>query len=227
MTVTAMKRRDLLTLPLGGAFVAAAASRTVRAAPLWAPAEGARLLGTPAPRWQGLRWLHGGPLELRGLRGRPVLVRFWTNGCRFCHGSAPVLSDLWAAYRGRGLMVVGIHHPKGPGSLAEIAAAAKELGFTFPVATDPDWTTVRAYGVGTTFQRYTSISVLIDGCGVIRFVHDGGTIASDSPEHRALVAAVEAALGDRSCSRRAQAANADADVGAALGARAARRSGPG
>jgi hypothetical protein len=46
------------------------------------------------------------------------------------------------------LLVVGIHHPKGNGHLDEVRKAIKALGFTFPIATDPDWKTVRAYGVG-------------------------------------------------------------------------------
>jgi peroxiredoxin len=74
----------------------------------------------------------------------------------------------------------------------------KALGLTFPVAADNTWSTVQAYGVGTHFQRFTSISVLIDADGVIRFVHDGGEYhPGGGPEHRecnAAYATLEAAI---------------------------------
>jgi peroxiredoxin len=179
-------------------FVASLAA-PARAASVWAPAEGRELIGTPAPAWRGLHWLAGGPLDLAHLRGRPIFVRFWTNDCPFCHDSAPALGELWQRYRARGLLVVGIHHPKSPRSHAEIRAAARALGFHFPIATDPEWATVRAYGVGSTFRRFTSVSFLIDRCGLIRFVHDGGTLAQGGPAHATLLTAVEAALAARAC----------------------------
>lgn len=162
--------------------------------PSWKAKEGNELLGRPAPAWTRLQWLQGGPLDLELARGKPVFLRFWTNGCAFCEESAPTLRGLWDGYRDRGLLVVGIHHPKGTRHLPDIRRAIKALGFTFPIATDLDWTTVRAYGVGTTFKAFTSISFLIDQCGVIRFVHDGGTIRSGDPAHRALIETLDRLL---------------------------------
>jgi peroxiredoxin len=162
--------------------------------PSWTPKEGNEWLGRPAPAWSGLQWLQGGPLELERLRGKPVFIRFWTNGCPFCAESAATLRGLWDGYRDQGLVVVGIHHPKDTRDLDEIRKAVKALRFTFPVATDPAWKTVRAYGVGSSFKSFTSISVLIDQCGVIRFVHDGGTIRSGDPAHRVLIETLERLL---------------------------------
>jgi thiol-disulfide isomerase/thioredoxin len=175
-----------------------------RAGAEWSPSEGAELLGTAAPEWRGLTWIQGGPLSLAALRGRPVLIRFWTDGCPYCHATAPALDEIARRYAGRGLAVVGIHHPKSEASRdpAVVARAARELGFTFPVATDPGWATVRAYGVGERFTRYTSVAFLVDGAGVIRWVHDGGEFhAGGGPAHarcdaahRSLIAAIERAL---------------------------------
>jgi peroxiredoxin len=162
--------------------------------PTWNPKEGNEWLGRPAPAWSGLQWLQGGPLDLQRLRGKPVFVRFWTDGCPFCQESGPTLRGLWDGYRDRGLVVVGIHHPKGTRQLDDIRKAIRALGFTFPVATDLDWKTVRAYGVGTSFRAFTSISVLIDQCGVIRFVHDGGTIRSGDAAHRVLIETLDRLL---------------------------------
>src|SRR5688572_19551075 len=114
----------------------------------WAPKERGELVGTRAPELVGLRWLQGGPLAMEKLRGKVVLVRFWTDGCRFCSSTAPSLRELDARHRERGLVVIGVHHPKEKGSNPE--KAMRELGFEFPVATDRDWTTVKGWGVGTT-----------------------------------------------------------------------------
>src|SRR5262245_41689634 len=51
-------------------------------------AEGADLIGTTAPTWRGLQWLQGGPLSLEQLRGKVVLIRFWTAGCPLCTHTA-------------------------------------------------------------------------------------------------------------------------------------------
>jgi peroxiredoxin len=142
----------------------------------WKPAEGLELLGTRAPPFRGIDWLQGGPLTLEGLGGRAVLLRFWLVDCSMCRQTAPALNELWETYGARGLTVVAIHHPKSEDARdpAVVRAAMREYAFRFPVGIDQDWNTVRAYGVGTHFRRYTSVSILIDRHGVIRFVHDGG-----------------------------------------------------
>jgi thiol-disulfide isomerase/thioredoxin len=173
----------------------------------WTPREGRALVGKPAPEWQGIRWLQGGPLTLASLRGKAVLLRFWSDECPYCSRTAPVLSQLAHRYRADGLVVVGIHHPKSDEGKdpAYVLRSARAMGIDFPVGTDRDWTTLRAYGVGTEFQRFTSVSVLIDRAGVIRFVHDGGEFhPGTAPEHadcdaayQALVRAIGEVLGRR------------------------------
>ena len=171
----------------------------------WAPREGRGLLGTAAPEWSGIEWLHGGPLRLEDLRGRVVLLRFWLIECPYCRRSAWALRAWAEAYRDDGLVVVGIHHPKSEEARdpETVAAAARDLGFDFPIGIDNAWTTVRAYGVGSVFKRFTSVSFLIDRDGIIRFVHDGGEYHADggagheecAAAHRALEAAIRRALG--------------------------------
>jgi peroxiredoxin len=105
-----------------------------------------------------------------------VLLRFWLMDCPYCQRSAAALRTWSKRYAERGLVVVGIHHPKSEEARDRklVEAAARDLGFDFPVGTDDEWTTVRAYGVGSVFKRYTSVSFLIGRDGIIRFVHDGG-----------------------------------------------------
>ena len=176
-------------------------------APAWAPREGRELLGTRAPELRGVEWLQGGPLTLVGLRGKVVLIRFWLTGCAYCEATAPALNELHDAYAAKGLVVVGLHHPKSDETRdrAVVERAARQLGFRFPVGIDPDWKTANAYGVGTVFREFTSVSILVDRAGTIRFVHDGGEFhRGGGPEHRAcnlaydaLHAAIEQLLSER------------------------------
>jgi len=166
----------------------------------WLPREGRELVGTAAPEWKGIQWIQGGPLTLASLKGKVVLLRFWLTDCPYCQRSAPALNEFYSKYRNQGLVVVGLHHPKSEGTrdLARVAGAAKQLGFDFPVGQDDSWSTIRAYGVGSHFQKFTSVSFLIDREGIIRFVHDGGEYhQGGGPDHRecnAAYAALEAAI---------------------------------
>lgn len=187
-------------------LLAGGADHAATPGPDWTPREGTSLLGKAAPEWTGLRWIQGGPTTLASLRGRVVLLRFWLVGCPYCTRSAPALRELWQRHKDQGLVVVGVHHPKSPQSedLATVARGARALRFEFPIATDQDWTTLGAYGVGRVFQRFTSVSFVIDRSGVFRFVHDGGEFhrgggaehASCNAAFEALDAAIVAALED-------------------------------
>jgi peroxiredoxin len=180
-----------LLLAIGAAAPACSADDS---AP-WRPREGRELIGTPAPEWRDLEWLQGGPLTLEDLRGRVVLVRFWLVGCPYCRRSAPALVHLQEEYGERGLVVVGIHHPKSEAAKDPdvVRRAAEGYGFDFPLALDDEWSTIRAYGVGSVFERFTSVSFLIGPDGVIRWVHDGGAYApGEGEEGRAYESLVEA-----------------------------------
>lgn len=142
----------------------------------WLPAEGLDLIGRPAPEWDGIDWIQGGPLRLGSLRGKVVLLRFWLTGCPYCTRTAPALNALDRRYRARGLVVVGLHHPKSAHTRQRdvVRAAARELEFEFPIGTDDGWTTLDHYWTGSSRRAFTSVTFLIDRGGVIRFVHDGG-----------------------------------------------------
>jgi peroxiredoxin len=175
--------------------------------PGWEPQEGRGWIGRSAPEWRGIEWLQGGPLRLQDLSGRVVLLRFWLTDCPYCRRSSEALRAWSARYGREGLVVVGIHHPKSEEARdrAVVAAGARALGFEFPIGIDDAWTTARAYGVGTDFTRFTSVSFLIGRDGVVRFVHDGGEYhKGGGPGHEecaaardALEAAIEDALRER------------------------------
>lgn len=135
------------------------------------------LVGHPAPGWDDLGWVKGGPLDYDSLRGRVVLVRWWTGpGCPYCRASAPILQRWHEGYRERGLTVVGVYHHKAPGKpTAEgVAELASRLGFTFPIAIDHGWRTLEHWWPGDENRAFTSVSFLVDRDGIVRYVHGGG-----------------------------------------------------
>lgn len=152
---------------------------------LWQPAEGAELIGRPAPDFSGLKWLNSEPLDIEDLRGKVVLIRFWLVDCPYCENTAPSLVELYEKYGSEGFVVIGIHHPKSERAKNNdlVLKQAKKLGFEFPIAQDRDWKTINAYWLGETRRFYTSSSILIDKKGIIRFVHDGGEFyrSQDNP----------------------------------------------
>jgi peroxiredoxin len=157
----------------------------------WAPKEGIDLIGRQAPEFKGLRWLNCEPLSMTSLRGKIVLIRFWLIECPLCSGSAEALNTIYEKYRNKGLVVIGIHHPKSEPARESprVIEGANKLGFQFPIAQDNDWETIRSFWL-TKKRGYTSASILIDQSGQIRWIHDGGTLPLDSPAYRSLEAAL-------------------------------------
>ncbi len=157
-----------LTMLLASGSVAA-----VNADPL---AEDAGLIGTRAPGWETAEWLNGESLRLEDLRGKVVLVRWWTDTCHYCTRSAPALNELHERYADGGLTVVGMYHPKPIDraiTASEIREAAQQRGFHFPIAIDRDWAMLRRWWLGDGRRRATSVSFLIDKRGLIRYIHPG------------------------------------------------------
>lgn len=138
-------------------------------------ADGRELIGHPAPSLDLKQWLHSRPLEINDLRGKVVLLRWWTQGCELCTATAPALRKLQSEYADRGLLVIGIYHPKPPGNwdINRVESAAKEKQFSFPVALDGDWTALKRWWL-TQDRDFTSVSFLLDRTGIVRYVHPGG-----------------------------------------------------
>ena len=135
-----------------------------------APFRVAAAQGT-APDFAGIsNWFNSAPLNIADLRGKVVLVDFWTYGCVNCVNTLPHVTDLYAKYRDRGLVVVGVHTPEFPfeRSASNVQAALKRHGITYPVAQDNDSQTWNAYS-----NRYWPAQYIVDQSGKIVFQHDG------------------------------------------------------
>lgn len=127
--------------------------------------------GTPAPEIiSGGKWFNSAPLILKDLRGKVVLVDFWTYSCINCQRTFPYLKSWWEKYKDKGLVIVGVHSPefefeKNP---ENVAKALKDFGITYPVVQDNDFKTWRAYN-----NRYWPAEYFIDKNGNIRYTHFG------------------------------------------------------
>ncbi len=155
---------------------------------------GRELLGTTPPEWTASFWFNSPPLTLESLRGKVVLVRWWTApDCPYCRASAPALNEFWENYRVRGLVMVGMYHHKTdtPLSRQHVQQAMEEFGFKFPVAVDQDWTTLRRWWLAGDEKRWTSVTFLLDREGVIRHIHPGGSYFKGEPGYDALRARLE------------------------------------
>ena len=111
-----------------------------------------------------------GAAQHRRLRGKVVLVDFWTYGCVNCVNTLPHVTELYAKYRDRGLVVVGVHTPEFPfeRSASNVQAALKRHGITYPVAQDNDSQTWNAYR-----NQYWPAQYIVDQSGKIVYQHDG------------------------------------------------------
>jgi thiol-disulfide isomerase/thioredoxin len=127
-------------------------------------------IGQRAPEITGGPWINSEPLSLDLLRGRVVLVEFWTHGCYNCKNVIPSLRKWHATYAARGLTIVGVHTPEFPWEkpYAAVVAAARALGVQYPVVQDNDTAIWRRYG-----NWAWPAAVLVDRAGVIRYTHVG------------------------------------------------------
>lgn len=148
-------------------------------------------VGVTAPPFQFDGWLNSPPLTLAELRGRVVLIRWWTDTCPFCASSAPALRELNDEYSARGLTVIAVFHPKAgrddPLDVARVRRAVESRHFVFPVAIDWEWRTrtLKDWWLTGPTRPATSVTFLLDRSGIIRFVHPGMEYHDDDghPEH--------------------------------------------
>jgi peroxiredoxin len=161
--------------------------------------EGNALIGIRPDGWTARDWINSGPLALEALRGKVVLVRWWTApDCPFCEASAPALNDFWRRYGSRGLVVVGFYHHKSskPLSLANVKTQSRKFGFEFPVAIDPDWKTLRRWWLDKHDGGWTSVTFLLDRRGIIRHVHPGGAFFKGEPGYDLLERKIQELLDE-------------------------------
>ena len=150
----------------------------------------------PAPEFTGIKtWLNtpgGRPLTLAQLRGKVVLVDFWTYSCINCLRTLPYLEAWYRTYAKDGFVVVGVHTPEFAfeHEVSNIREATHEYGVRYPVAVDNDYGTWNAYG-----NQYWPAEYLIDARGHVREAKFGeGDYSKTENAIRSLLAERDAAL---------------------------------
>jgi len=125
----------------------------------------------PAPEFTGNdRWFNSEPLTVKGLRGRVVLIDFWTYTCINCLRTLPYLRAWDERYRDRGLTIVGVHTPEFEfeKDTANVEDAIARNHLRYAVAQDNDYGTWDAWG-----NQYWPAKYLIDANGQVRYAHFG------------------------------------------------------
>jgi len=132
----------------------------------WAAANKSPLAPELAPG----TWINSEALTLKGLRGRVVLVDFWTFGCYNCRNTLPAVRSWDARYREQGLTIVGVHTPEldSERNIENVRREVAALGISYPVLTDNDYATWKAYNVEAWPTMF-----LLDKSGHVRWMHLG------------------------------------------------------
>lgn len=183
--------------PPTAAATPAIANPTV--APTSPPTAAAPLASTPAAaappaaELAGISaWINSDPLTLQQLRGKVVLIDFWTYTCINCIRTFPYLKLWHSRYADDGLVILGVHTPEFEfeKDYDNVRQATVDNGILWPVAQDNDFATWDAYN-----NRYWPAKYLIDRDGVVRYTHFGeGRYAETEAQIRELLTAAGADL---------------------------------
>ncbi|UZZ13473.1 redoxin family protein [Ectopseudomonas mendocina] len=125
----------------------------------------------PAPTLAGAtQWLNGPALDLADLRGKVVLVDFWTYDCINCRNSLPYVNQWAQRYADQGFVVIGVHTPEYAYEriVDNVRQATKRLGIQHPVAIDNQYRVWNAFN-----NHYWPAHYFIDGSGRVRYLHIG------------------------------------------------------
>lgn len=124
-----------------------------------------------APEFAGITgWINSPPLTLEELKGKVVLIDFWTYSCINCLRTLPYLEIWYADYKDKGFIIIGVHTPEFEfeKNKANVEDAAKRLGVIYPIAQDNEYKTWKAFN-----NHYWPAHYLIDQKGNLRMVHFG------------------------------------------------------
>jgi cytochrome c biogenesis protein CcdA/thiol-disulfide isomerase/thioredoxin len=115
-------------------------------------------------------WINSPPLTREQLRGKVVVIDFWTYSCINCLRSIPYVRAWYDRYKDDGLVVIGVHAPEFAfeRDFANVQKAVRDLGITYPVALDNDWHLWRALK-----NNYWPAHYFIDAQGRVRYYHHG------------------------------------------------------
>jgi thiol-disulfide isomerase/thioredoxin len=167
MAIARMKKDDA---PINLLRVVSVLMAAVVFAVSWAAASETYWIGKSAPELAAGEWFNAKQLSLKELRGKVVLLEFWTLGCSNCLNTLPHIKGWHRKYAGAQFEIIGVHTPefereKDPQT---VKRAIARLGITYPIVTDNTYATWTRYN-----QRFWPVVYLLDKHGIIRYVHIG------------------------------------------------------
>ena len=132
-----------------------------------------------APEFSTGTWINSEPLTLKALRGKVVLIEFWTFGCYNCRNTLPFIKSWHEQYANKGLTIIGVHSPEldGEEKIENVQREVASLGIKYPVVTDNDYATWKAYHV----NAWPTI-FLLDRGGRIRWSHVGEGVYKETEQ---------------------------------------------
>jgi cytochrome c biogenesis protein CcdA/thiol-disulfide isomerase/thioredoxin len=115
-------------------------------------------------------WINSAPLTAKSLRGKVVVVDFWTYSCINCLRTLPYIEAWYSKYKDSGLVVIGVHTPEFPFEKdeANVRKAVRDLGIVYPVAMDNDYRIWRSF-----HNQFWPAHYFIDATGRVRYHHFG------------------------------------------------------
>lgn len=125
----------------------------------------------PTPEIQGISaWINSPPLTMAQLKGKVVLIDFWTYSCINCQRTLPYITAWDKKYRDQGLVIIGVHSPEFAfeHDLNNVQSAVTQFGIHYPVALDNDLTTWQNFN-----NEYWPAHYLIDKNGKVVYTHFG------------------------------------------------------
>ncbi len=139
-----------------------------------------------APEINSPTWLNSEPLRLTELRGKVVLVEFWTYGCSNCRNVEPYIKQWHERYAPQGAVIIGVHTPEfaHEGKIANVTRYVNEHEIRHAIAIDNDFAIWKRYR-----NRFWPTLYLIDKQGMVRYTHIGeGNYDKTEHQIRALLA---------------------------------------
>ncbi len=127
-------------------------------------------VGQMSPALKTSEWINSEPMTLEELRGKVVLIDFWAWDCPECAKTLPHLKALHAKYANQGLVIIGVHTPRGEfeKNVDDVRRAVVEKGIEYPVTIDHEYLTWRDYVANAWPTHF-----VVDQEGVIQLSHTG------------------------------------------------------
>ena len=166
-----MSASDTSAAGAGGAMMAAASNGMMRASQTAADNQPPLPVEGQLPSLNGaVQWLNSPPLTAQSLRGKVVLIDFWTYSCINCLRSLPYVKAWADKYKDQGLVVIGVHAPEFAfeRNVDNVKKATHDLGIDYPVAIDNNYAIWRSLN-----NQYWPAHYFVDAQGRIRYHHFG------------------------------------------------------